>query len=319
MEKRPKIVVRTTISTTAKTTTRRRMCGATEVHARLCEEYPEFRVNRGKIHAETEVMVRTGRAFARVKKGPVTIPVVVHVVYRIAAENISQAQVQSQIAALNRDYAAANEDKGDTPACWRGLVTNIGVQFKLANKDPEGKVTDGITRTKTKAASFSSHDEVKFTAKGGADAWPTDQYLNLWVCSLGEGLLGYAQFPGGPAATDGVVILNTAFGTTGTATAPYNLGRTAVHEVGHWLNLNHIWGDTSDCSGTDHVDDTPDQQLPNYGKPAFPHVTCQNGPNGDMFMNYMDYVDDDAMVMFTAGQSARMHATLTGPRKKIGT
>jgi hypothetical protein len=295
------------------------MCGATEAHARLCEEHPEFRVNRGKIQAETDVMVRTGRAFARMKKGPVTIPVVVHVVYRVEGENISQTQIQSQIDALNRDYAASNADKTKTPACWAGLITDIGVKFKLADKDPHGKPTNGITRTKTKVVSFSTHDEVKFAAKGGADPWPTDAYLNLWVCNLGGGLLGYAQFPGGPAATDGVVILSSAFGTSGTAAAPYNLGRTAVHEVGHWLNLNHIWGDTSDCSGTDHVADTPEQQLPNYGKPAFPHVTCHNGPNGDMFMNYMDYVDDDAMVMFTAGQSARMHATLAGPRKKVGT
>jgi hypothetical protein len=114
------------------------------------------------------------------------------------------------------------------------------------------------------------------------------------------------------------VILNTAFGTTGTAQSPFNLGRTATHEVGHWLNLHHIWGDRSDCGGTDFVTDTPNAQLPNYGKPMFPHISCNNGPNGDMFVNYMDYVDDDTMVMFTAGQVLRMNATLSGPRKKIG-
>jgi hypothetical protein len=130
-------------------------------------------------------------------------------------------------------------------------------------------------------------------------------------------LLGYAQFPGGPPGTDGVVILNAAFGTTGTATAPYNLGRSATHEVGHWLNLRHIWGDTEDCSGTDFVDDTPNAQHPNYGKPTFPHISCTNGPNGDMFMNYMDYVDDAAMFMFTAGQVVRMQATLAGPRAPL--
>jgi hypothetical protein len=299
-------------------TPRRRMCGATETHARLCEEHPEFRVARGRIHAETEAMIRSGRAFQRAKAGPITVHVVVHVVYRTTAENISDAQVQSQIDALNRDYRAANVDKSRTPPCWTGLVADIGLHFELAKVDPKGKPTSGIVRVKTKHKSFSTHDEVKSAKSGGSDAWPTDKYLNLWVCSLGGGLLGYAQFPGGPAATDGVVILNVAFGTVGTAAAPYNLGRTAVHEIGHWLNLNHIWGDTSDCSGTDHVEDTPSQQLPNYGKPAFPHVTCHNGPNGDMFVNYMDYVDDDSMVMFTSGQSARMHATLSGPRKTIG-
>jgi hypothetical protein len=90
-----------------------------------------------------------------------------------------------------------------------------------------------------------------------------------------------------------------------------------VHEVGHWLNLNHIWGDTNNCSGTDNVSDTPKAQLPNYGTPAFPHISCSNGPNGDMFVNYMDYVDDKAMVMFTSGQVARMHATLNGPRSGV--
>ena len=125
-----------------------------------------------------------------------------------------------------------------------------------------------------------------------------------------------AHYPD-PARTDGVVILHAAFGTTGTAAAPFGLGRTTTHEVGHWLNLRHIWGDTNDCSGSDQVSDTPRATAPNYGKPDWPHITCNNGPNGDMFMNYMDYVDDAAMFMFTQAQAARMNATLAGPRKKI--
>jgi hypothetical protein len=150
------------------------------------------------------------------------------------------------------------------------------------------------------------------------NAWPADRYLNIWVCTLANGILGYAQFPGGPKKTDGVVILNTAFGTVGTAGAPFNRGRTTTHEVGHWLNLRHIWADTEDCSGTDFVADTPNAAGPNYGKPKFPHVTCNNGPNGDMFMNYMDYVDDDAMFMFTTQQVVRMQTAMSGPRKKLG-
>ncbi|MEY2559004.1 MAG: hypothetical protein QOE34_2429 [Verrucomicrobiota bacterium] len=294
------------------------MCGAMEAHLRLCECDPEFRVRRGKIHAETELMVRRGIAMRRVEKKALVIPVVVHVVYRTPGENITDGQIKSQIVALNRDYSGSNADKSITPAVWQGVIGNAQVKFALAKKDPNGKATNGITRTKTTEGSFGTDDKVKRASTGGKTAWPTSKYLNLWVCSLGGGLLGYAQFPGGPAATDGVVILNTAFGTTGTAADPFNLGRTAVHEVGHWLNLNHIWGDTSDCSGTDHVGDTPGAQLPNYGKPVFPHVSCTNGPNGDMFMNYMDYVDDAAMVMFSAGQVARMQATLAGPRSSIG-
>lgn len=295
------------------------MCGAMEAHLRLCEIDPEFRVRRAKIMAETEIMVRRGIADRRMAKKILAIPVVVHVVYNTAAENISDSQIKSQIVALNRDFSASNPDKSDAPAVWQGLITNVRVKFALATKDPKGRPTKGITRTKTKQTSFGTNDAVKKASTGGAAAWPSAKYLNLWVCTLGGGLLGYAQFPGGAAATDGVVILNTAFGTNGTAAAPFNLGRTAVHEIGHWLNLNHIWGDTSDCSGTDHVSDTPGAQLPNYGTPTFPHVSCNNGPNGDMFVNYMDYVDDAAMVMFTAGQAARMQATLAGPRSSLGT
>ncbi len=302
-----------------KTTPTRRMCGASEAHQRLCECDPGFRARRTQIHLQAETFLTNGRAARSMESDQIrTLPVVVHVVYNTAAENISDAQIASQIEALNRDYSAGNADKTAIPVPWTGLFVDSKIRFALATKNPKGKKTNGITRTKTKKTSFSSQDDVKSKTTGGVNAWPTDKYLNLWVCSLGEQLLGYAQFPGGPPATDGVVILNTAFGTVGTAAAPFNLGRTAVHEVGHWLNLNHIWGDSNDCSGTDHISDTPSAMAPNFGKPAFPHVTCKNGPNGDMFVNYMDYVDDAAMVMFTSGQVARMHSTLIGPRSAIG-
>lgn len=302
------------------TNPQRRMCGAMEAHQRLCECDPGFRKRRSEIHAQMDRMIQSGRAFKKMSAGKMTtISVVVHVVYRTASENISDAQVRSQIDALNRDFSATNPDKSHTPAPWRGLIMDSLVRFVLATKDPSGKATTGITRTKTKASSFASDDRVKRSSTGGSNAWPTDAYLNLWVCNLSGGLLGYAQFPGGPTATDGVVILNTAFGTVGSASAPFNLGRTAVHEVGHWLNLNHIWGDTNNCTGTDHVSDTPKAMMPNFGQPHFPHVSCSNGPNGDMFVNYMDYVDDAAMVMFTHGQVARMQATLMGPRHTLGT
>ena len=160
---------------------------------------------------------------------------------------------------------------------------------------------------------------MKSTTSGGVNPWPTDRYLNIWVCNLGGGLLGYAQFPGGPAQTDGVVITHRGFGTTGTAAAPFKLGRTTTHEIGHYLNLRHIWADTEDCSASDFVADTPNAEGPNFGKRTFPHVSCSNAPNGDMFMNYMDYVDDDSMFMFTTQQVARMQTMLDGPRKKLVT
>jgi Pregnancy-associated plasma protein-A len=285
-----------------------------EVHNRLLELHPEYRAALGRLEMATRARIASRTA---APDREVTIPVVVHVVYRTNAQNISDQQVQSEIDALNKDYSATNPDRSNVPPIWSGFVSDSMIRFALAKTDPDGNSTSGITRTKTTVTSFPQDDSVKSSANGGADAWPSDKYLNLWVCALGGGMLGYAQFPGGPAVTDGVVILNTAFGSMGTAAAPYNLGRTATHEIGHWLNLHHIWGDTEDCTGTDFVDDTPNAQHPNYGKPIFPHVSCNNGPSGDMFMNYMDYVDDAAMVMFTNGQIARMHATLAGPRSSI--
>jgi hypothetical protein len=240
--------------------------------------------------------------------GVITIPVVVHVVYNTAAQNISDAQVQSQIAVLNEDFRKLNADRTKTPSAFAGLSADIGIEFKLATRTPTGAATNGIVRKQTKTASWGTNDAVKNSKRGGDDAWPAGQYLNLWACNLGQGLLGYAQFPGGSAATDGVVILYSAFGSkakaAGTYTSTYDLGRTATHEVGHWLNLRHIWGDAS-C-GNDLVTDTPTQQAANYGCPSYPHVTCSN--QGDMSMNYMDYTDDACMYMFSSGQSARMNA-----------
>jgi Pregnancy-associated plasma protein-A len=294
----------------------RRKCGAMQVNERLAETYESFRRNQESIERFTGRSIETGEA-TRVLRRLITIPVVVHVVYRTDRENISKSQINSQISVLNRDFRGTNPDASKVPAVWNGFVADSNIQFALARRDPDGKVTTGVTRTRTNRRSFGADDSVKSPRQGGVRAWPSTRYLNVWVCTLGDGLLGYAQFPGGPARTDGVVILNKAFGTSGTAAAPFNLGRTTTHEIGHWLNLRHIWADTTDCSGSDHVADTPTAQLPNYGKPTFPHISCGNGPNGDMFMDYMDYVDDAAMFLFTIGQATRMNACLAGPRKKI--
>jgi hypothetical protein len=295
---------------------KRRQCGTMIVHELLSESDPDYRARQRAADRDVRELVRSGRA-SEIVRQLITIPVVVHVVWHTDAENLSEEQVRSQIDALNRDYRLQNDDKANVPDPFTGLVTDPNIEFKLADKGPDGTATDGITRTQTDQESFGSDDAVKKASTGGADAWPSDRFLNLWTCNLGGGLLGYAQFPGAPAETDGVVILSTAFGTTGSAAAPFNLGRTATHEVGHWLNLRHIWGDRNDCKGDDRVDDTPEQEGPNFGTPTFPHVTCQNGPNGDLFMNYMDYVDDAAMVMFTSGQVERMNATLGGPRASL--
>ena len=299
-----------------KTVELRRQCGAMSAHYRLLEQDPGFRARQADLEQSTARRMSLGTDSLRAG-GPYTIQVVVHVVFNTPAENISLAQIRSQISVLNRDFRNKNADRTKVPAPFKGLAADSNIRFVLAKTDPQGRPTNGVTRTKTTRTSFGSNDSVKSTATGGQDPWPTDRYLNFWVCNLGGGLLGYAQFPGGPPETDGVVITHKGFGTTGTAQAPFNLGRTTTHEIGHFLNLRHIWGDTEDCSGTDFVADTPNAAGPNFGKPVFPHVSCRNGPNGDMFMNYMDYVDDAAMFMFSTQQVARMHTALEGPRNTL--
>lgn len=301
--------------TTEDGTPRVRRCATDEVNLRLLLEDPDYARRRAAIENQAW---RSSRAPAA-RTGCTKIPVVVHVVWRTPDENISQAQIDSQIEVLNEDFRKDNADVSTVPSVFEPLTADARLEFELAGTDPDGNPTDGVTRTQTEVDSFGSDDAVKASSSGGADPWPADDYLNIWVCRLGGGLLGYAQFPGGPAATDGVVITHTGFGTTGTAAAPFDLGRTTTHEIGHWLNLRHIWGDDAGgCSGSDFVADTPNQAGSNVGTPTFPSISCGNGPNGDMFMNYMDYVDDAVMVMFSTGQVTRMQAALDGPRASIG-
>lgn len=282
----------------------RRSCGAMAAHMALLESHPSFRAAQLRLEGATD---RRRATAAAAKWTPAKIKVIVHVVYKTAAENVSDAQIKSQITALNKDFRATNPDKSKTPVPWKGLVADAGISFVL----------DRVVRTATTKGPFTWDDKVKKTASGGVPPIQPKKYLNIWVCALSGGLLGYAQFPGGPQATDGVVINYRAFGTNGTAQAPFNKGRTATHEIGHYLNLRHIWGDTPGCSGSDMVADTPNCADANSGKPVWPRVSCNNAPNGDMFMNYMDYTDDDAMFMFTSQQVTRMQVALTAQRSGL--
>jgi len=247
----------------------------------------------------------------------ITIPVVVHVIYKNSSQNISDAQIFSQIDILNEDFRMNNSDASSVPSAFAGVAADCEIEFCLAVRDPNGNVTTGITRTYTTTSSFSGYTSMKYSSTGGQDAWNTSDYLNIWVCNLASGLLGFATFPGGNSNTDGVVCDYAYFGNTGTATSPYDLGRTATHEVGHWLNLYHIWGD-SYC-GNDYVSDTPKHEESNYGCPSYPHASsCSGtGSSGEMFMNYMDYTNDACMFMFSTGQKNRMRATLNGSRSSL--
>ncbi len=247
----------------------------------------------------------------------ITIPVVVHIVYKTSAQNVSNNDVYSQIQVLNEDFRKTNPDASSVPSTFSGVAADCEIEFCLAVRDPSGNVTTGITRTYTSSSSFSTNDDMKHNSSGGKDAWNTSDYLNIWVCNISGGILGYAQFPNsGSANEDGIVIDYAYFGDI-SATYPYHKGRTATHEVGHWLNLRHIWGD-SNC-GNDYVSDTPTQASSNGGCPSFPSTSnCPgNAPNGDMFMNYMDYTYDACMYMFSSGQKTRMRATLNGSRSSL--
>ena len=240
----------------------------------------------------------------------ITIPVVVHILYNNNAENISDAQVQSQIDVLNKDYQKKNADTAEIPSYYRSLAANCGFRFGLALADTNGQATTGIIHKYTSNSYFTINDDIKSSATGGDDGWDRDRYLNIWVGNLNGDVLGYSSVVGGAKATDGVVVLYTAFGTVGTATAPFNLGRTAVHEVGHWLNMIHTWGD--DSCGNDLVADTPPQQGPTYGDPSGIIISCGNTPYGNLYPDYMDFTDDIGMHLFTNGQKARM-LTLFAP------
>ena len=293
-----------------------RTCGTMDKLQMEIAADPSREVSLRQLDKQTDEWIKNNQDYINSSKTLITIPVVVHVLYNTTAQNISDAQIFSQIAALNQDYRNLNADGANAPSVFQGLRADVEVEFCLATIDPNGATTTGITRTQTSSTSFAmSGDPMKFSAQGGHDIWNRDKYLNFWVCNLSGGLLGYAQFPGGSASTDGVVILYTAFGTTGTAQAPYNKGRSATHETGHWLNLYHIWADDNGgCSQDDQVSDTPLQGDMNYGCPSFPQNTC--GVD-NMTMNYMDYTDDGCMYMFTTGQKARMVAALNGPRASL--
>jgi hypothetical protein len=234
----------------------------------------------------------------------ITIPVVVHIIYNNADQNISNDQVRSQIKVLNEDFRKKNKDAAFIPSAFKDLAADARIEFRLATIDPSGFTTNGIVRKSTAITGFTQDDKIKSDAQGGDDPWNRNQYLNLWVGNLSGGVMGYSSIPGGAAEKDGVVISYKAFGTTPNVLAPFNKGRTTVHEIGHWLGLRHIWGD-ADC-GDDRIDDTPPQAGPTRGCPSGVIATCSSGAAGNMYMNFMDFTNDECTNMFTLGQANRM-------------
>ena len=282
----------TNLSTTTSGHEHHRGCASHEVLEQQLRENPELAAKMQEIERFTQNAITNGRLV----NGKIEIPVVVNVLYKTTAENISLTQIQSQIDVLNKDFNALNSDFNQVPTTFSGVKANVGISFVL----------DAVYRKSTTKTSWGTRDAMKKSTQGGINPTSPTTKLNLWVCTIGGGILGYAQFPGGSSATDGVVIDSKYFGTTGTATAPFNKGRTATHEVGHWMNLRHIWGDAT-C-GSDLVSDTPTHNAANYGMPVFPHYSTCTGTPIEMTMNYMDYTDDAGMYMFSNGQKSRMLA-----------
>lgn len=251
------------------------------------------------------------------------IPVVVHVVLPNPA-SVTDAQIYSQITVLNEDYALLNADTVHIPAIWQSIAGDMKIQFCLAQRTPSGEPTNGIERVTTRHSEFSINGavaDVKHAATGGADAWNTNDYLNIWVCDLAGDNLGVGTPPGlYPADEQGVVIQYNAFGTTGNLLPAFNKGRSCTHEIGHFFNLLHLWGNgDGSCSPGDHVGDTPPQSDAVYGDQSFPYLQDPCSPNapGIMINNYMGYTDDADMNMFTQGQVARAQAILFGPRASL--
>jgi len=282
-----------------------RSCSTDDVLQQQLKEDPTLGTRMNAIEEFTRRIIESPDQ-NRLVNGVIEIPVVFNVLYKTTAQNVSQAQLQSQIDVLNEDFAATNADYNLTSTYNSVKSGNIAVRFVL----------DAVVRKQTNTTSWSTNNAMKKSAKGIAPTSPTTK-LNIWVCNMGGGILGYAQFPGGSSATDGVVLDDNATGRTGTAAAPFNKGRTATHEVGHWMNLRHIWGDAT-C-GTDQVGDTPTHNTANYGCPASGHKSTCSGTPVEMTMNYMDYTDDACMYMFSLGQETRMLAVFAagGPRNSF--
>lgn len=244
----------------------------------------------------------------------ITIPVVVHILYNKPEENISDERVFSQIKVLNESFRRLNKDTANTPAAFKSLAADCNIEFQLATSDPQRRSTTGIIRKYTPITLWNADDKMKISAETGDDPWDSKSYLNIWVCNMGR-VAGYSSFPGGPAAKDGIVIAYNVFGIN--KKSGYEMGKTAVHEAGHWMGLRHIWGD-SYC-GDDMIDDTPKQSTFTSGCPSGVRISCGAGASGDMYMNYMDITLDACTNLFTIGQKERMRASFEtgGGRKSI--
>lgn len=293
-------------------------CSSQFLYEESMRKDPVFRKNQELLEQETQALLKNMGSQKTMSTATYVIPVVFHIIHTGTTGNISDAQIIDQVNILNKEFRRLQADTALTPPAFKSLAAAFDVEFRLATKDPSGNCTNGINRIYSSLATCSfGWDDVKTLSY-----WPSNQYLNLWIvesmhypgstaCNGG----GYSVFPGGAAASDGIVMRGDLIGSIGTAATNSGwgnfFGRYLIHELGHWFNLRHIWGDTN-C-GNDLVSDTPPALTSNSGCPSFPHNpnnSCGSNANGEMFTNYMDYTTGSCLNMFSAGQVVRMTAAI---------
>lgn len=289
-------------------------CSSQPYQEQRLRENPELPAQLSRMESFIQQQVADAGT-ARVEELTIRIPVVIHNLYHYPNQKITAEQVQTQLNALNASFRRRNADTANAPAYFRSLAADCNIEFYLAISDSRKRATSGIIRKYSPVKEWEADDKMKFSSEMGDDAWDPNSYLNIWVCNLNR-VAGYASVPGDAVSKDGVVIGLGAFGTVGTLPG-YEMGKTAVHEIAHWLGLKHLWGDQ--YCGDDGVSDTPKQAGFNIECPNVVNITCGNGPYGDMYMNYMDLTSDACMNLFTRGQKARMRALFDvgGPRHAL--
>ncbi|MBN4071231.1 T9SS type A sorting domain-containing protein [Crocinitomix catalasitica] len=297
-------------------------CGSTTLMDKRFVDNPDFELKIDHMNNMIAAKISSG---SKSRSGQVVvIPVVVHVLWNLPVQNIQDEQIWSQIDILNQDFSRSNPDTVKTRNIFKPIAADTKLRFCLAQRDPSGGPTTGITRTYTTITSFGTDDDMKFSSTGGVDAWPTDQYLNIWVCNNWE-VWGYAYFPGIEPEYDGVVVHYESFGDTLTVISPYDKGRTTTHEIGHWLGLYHPFdngcggGSATTCLGSgDRVCDTPADFIEAVGCDTTTN-DCLDFPTDfpDNVENFMDYSNDSCLNMFTYGQVERINAFLYTFRQSI--